>query len=75
METLLVKSKFDLYRLRQGTRVWKDENIEPAIGQRFLIRSPFSKTDYLSKIHDYTDFAILDKYIYAGNCFKIIDNA
>ena len=64
-----IKSKDELYRLRKGCSSWKPENVEPAIGRSFVIRSPFSGSEYHGKIEEYTSWNILEEFIKDGNVY------
>ena len=64
-----VKNRFELYKLKQGRRVWNEDNIEPDIGKPYVIYSPYSDTFYDSFVREYTDWEVLDQYIKHGNVY------
>ena len=64
-----IKNKHELFRLRQGCRVWNDQNITPDIGRPYNIYSPFSKTYYNTQVFEWTAWDILDKFINEGNTY------
>jgi hypothetical protein len=52
-----------------GKRTWREDNIEPAIGTEYLIYSPYSKSLYESRVEEWTNWAVLDRYIKEGNVY------
>ena len=66
-----IKDKIELYRLKDGARVPKPENMVPDIGKPFWVYSPYGKTHYSSEVREFTSWVELDKYIKQGNVYKI----
>ena len=64
-----IKNKHELFRLRQGCRVWNEQNITPDIGRPYKIYSPFSKSWHDSKVEEWTAWDVLDEYIKSGNVY------
>lgn len=66
---LRIKSKDELYKLKDRCTLWKGENLCPNMGKRFQIYSPFSKTVYPTCVQEYTDWEELERFIKEGNAY------
>jgi hypothetical protein len=64
-----IKSKDELYRLRKGCSVFNLKNIEPAIGMRYKIFSPWSKSYYETQVFEWTAWDVLEEFVRDGNVF------
>lgn len=64
-----ITDKYQLYRLSSGKRLHVQSNMEPAIGTKYIIVSPYSNTRYVGTIHEHTNWDELEKYINEGNCY------
>jgi hypothetical protein len=64
-----IKSKDELFRLRDRCTKWCDENIVPNIGMPFFIHSPYSNTYYATEVQEYTNWTELEEFIKQGNAY------
>jgi len=59
------------YKLKPGSKTWKQENVILKEGMYFLIYSPISKVYFLRQVHEHFDVEKVKQYIRDKNLYLI----